>query len=169
VVTAVKRQISKKSGAEYARLTLEDFTGTAEALVFPEAWAKLNSGVHADGAYLLTGGYIPRDRGEEQAPFIVDTARSLDELKPSGAIGLALRWTASRRPDPETARAIAALCAAHPGPAPVFIEWTGANGGGAGDETVRLRSRQFKVDADEELIAALRGIVGADGVVLVRA
>src|SRR3989475_11135902 len=41
VVTVVKRQISKKTGAEYARLTLEDFHGTAEALVFPEAWAKL--------------------------------------------------------------------------------------------------------------------------------
>src|SRR6185295_10253852 len=36
VVTAVKRAISKKSGAEYARLILEDFHGTAEVLVFPE-------------------------------------------------------------------------------------------------------------------------------------
>src|SRR5437867_286512 len=43
VVTAVKRQISKKSGAEYARLTLEDFHGAAEVIVFPEAWARLNS------------------------------------------------------------------------------------------------------------------------------
>ncbi|MBI1968029.1 MAG: DNA polymerase III subunit alpha, partial [Gemmatimonadetes bacterium] len=42
VVTVVKRQVSKKSGAEYARLTLEDFHGTADALVFPEAWARLN-------------------------------------------------------------------------------------------------------------------------------
>jgi len=167
VVTALKRQISKKSGAEYARLTLEDFTGTAEALVFPEAWAKLNGVIQADGAYLLTGGYIPRDRGEEQAPFIVDSARSLDDLKPSGAIGVALRWSANTRPDPETARAIAALCAAHPGPTPVFLEWNGANG--SGNETVRLRSRSFRVDAAEDLLAALRDIVGMDGVHLVKA
>jgi len=39
VVTAIKRQISKKTGAEYARLTLEDFHGTAEALVFPKRGA----------------------------------------------------------------------------------------------------------------------------------
>ena len=167
VVTALKRQISKKSGAEYARLTLEDFTGTAEALVFPEAWAKLNGVIHTDGAYLLTGGYIPRDRGEEQAPFIVDSARSLDDLKPSGAIGVALRWTANTRPDPETARAIAALCAAHPGPTPVFLEWHGANG--SGNETVRLRSRSFRVDAADDLLAALRDIVGIDGVHLIKA
>src|SRR6266511_2932599 len=48
VVTVVKRQTSKKTGAEYARLTLEDFHGAAEALVFPEAWAKLNGVIHAD-------------------------------------------------------------------------------------------------------------------------
>ena len=169
VATAVKRQISKKSGAEYARLTLEDFTGTAEALVFPEAWAKLNTVIQADGAYLLTGGYIARDRGEEQAPFVVDSVRSLDDLKASGAIGVAVRWTATTRPDPETARAIAALCAAHPGPTPVFLEWTGTNGGGSGNETVRLRSRAFRVDAADDLLAALRDIVGSDAVHLIKA
>src|SRR5213080_1500108 len=62
VVTVVKRQISKKSGAEYARLVLEDFHGTAEALVFPEAWAKLNEVILPDRALLLTGSYSARDR-----------------------------------------------------------------------------------------------------------
>jgi len=57
VVTVVKRQISKKTGAEYARLTLEDFHGTAEALVFPEAWAKLNDVIRTDRALLLAGSY----------------------------------------------------------------------------------------------------------------
>ncbi len=166
-MTVVKRQVSKKSGAEYARLTIEDFHGAAEALVFPEAWAKLNLVIRTDGAYLLTGGYSARDRGEEQAQFIVDSARSLDELRPSGAIGVALRWTAGKAPEPESTRAIAALCAAHPGPTPVFIEWTGANG--AGNETVRLRSRAFRVDAAEDLLAALGKIVGVDSVQLVRA
>ena len=36
VITMVKRQISKKTGKEYARLTVEDFHGTAEAIVFPK-------------------------------------------------------------------------------------------------------------------------------------
>src|SRR3954471_23470788 len=64
VVTAVKRQISKKTGKEYARLVLEDFHGTAEAIVFPDAWAKLNGTIFPDAALLLTGGYSDRDRGE---------------------------------------------------------------------------------------------------------
>ena len=133
----------------------------------PEAWAKLNGVIHSDGAYLITGGYIARDQGEEQAPFIVESARALDELRPSGAIGVALRWTVASRPQPETTRAIAALCAAHPGPTPVFIEWRGENG--TGNETVRLRSKSFRVDAADDLLAALRNIVGVDAVTLVRA
>ena len=77
MVTAVKRQISKKTGKEYARLVLEDFHGTAEAIVFPEAWAKLNQAILPDAALLLTGGYSDRDRGEDRAPFIVESARPL--------------------------------------------------------------------------------------------
>ncbi len=38
VVTAIKRQLSKRSGAEFARLTVEDFSGSSEVLVFPESW-----------------------------------------------------------------------------------------------------------------------------------
>ncbi len=97
VVTAVKRQISKKTGKEYARLVLEDFHGTAEAIVFPDAWAKLNQTIVADASLLLTGGYSDRDRGEDHAPFIVETARRMDELKTSGALALSLRWRAADR------------------------------------------------------------------------
>jgi DNA polymerase-3 subunit alpha len=169
VVTVVKRQVSKKTGAEYARLVLEDFHGTAEALVFPEAWARLNAVIRPDGALLLTGGYSARDRGEEAAPFIVETARALDDLKANGLIGLALLWNASTPPDPDAARAAAALCAAHPGPAPVLVEWEGANGGGSAGLTARLRSRTLRVEPDDELLGALRGILGAERVHLVKA
>jgi DNA polymerase-3 subunit alpha len=167
VATVVKRQVSKKTGAEYARLTLEDFHGTAEALVFPEAWAKLNAVIRPDGVLLLTGGYSARDRAEEQAPFIVEAARPLDDLKPSGAIGVALRWRApdGPSPDPDTARAVAALCAAHPGPTPLLVEWSEGNGE---TSTTRLRSRSLRVDAADDLLVALRALLGADRVRFVR-
>src|SRR5205807_8039766 len=163
VVTVLKRQISKKTGAEYARLTLEDFHGTADALVFPEAWAKLNDVIHADDALLLSGGHSARDRDEEQAPFIVDAARPLDELKDSGAIGIALSWPSADPPPPDVARAVAALCASHPGPAPVLLEY-----GGNGTQA-RLRSRSLRVAVADDLLAALRELLGAERVQLVKA
>jgi DNA polymerase III subunit alpha len=170
VVTAVKRQVSKKTGAEYARLVLEDFHGTAEALVFPDAWSRLNTAIRTDDALLLTGGYSARDRGEDKAPFIVEAARPLDDLRTSGQIGLALRWKASRPPAPEATRAAAALCAAHPGPVPVLVEWEGPNGDGNGSPlAARLVSRSLRVDPDDELLGALRDLFGADGVHLVKA
>jgi len=164
VVTAVKRQISKKTGKEYARVVLEDFHGSAEAIVFPDAWAKLNQTIVADAALLLTGGYSDRDRGEDHAPFIVESARRMDQLKTSGAVALSLRWGAPSAPRPEALQQVAALCSAHPGPTPLYIEWSDGNG-----EAVRLRSRRVKVRAEEDLVRALRDLLGADSVHYVKA
>ncbi|HEY8197819.1 MAG TPA: DNA polymerase III subunit alpha, partial [Gemmatimonadales bacterium] len=151
VVTGVKRQISKKTGKEYARLVLEDFHGTAEAIVFPDAWAKLNQTILPDAALLLTGGYSDRDRGEDQAPFIVEAARELADLKASGAVALSLRWRSPSGLQPSALQAVAALCSAHPGPTPLYIEWSDGNG-----EAVRLRSRRVRVAAEDDLVRALR-------------
>jgi len=164
VVTGVKRQISKKTGKEYARLVLEDFHGTAEAIVFPDAWARLNGTILPDAGLLLTGGYSDRDRGEDHAPFIVEAARPLDDLKSSGAVALSLRWRSPTAPDPEKLRAAAALCSAHPGPTPLYIEWSDGNG-----ESVRLRSRRVRVAAEDNLVRALRDLLGADSVHYIKA
>ncbi len=183
VVTVVKRQTAKRSGAEYARLTLEDFHGTAEALVFPEAWAKLSDAIRPDRALLFTGSHSARDREEEQAPFIVEAAQPLDELRASGAIGVAIAWSRAAPPPPDAARAVAALCAAHPGPAPVLVEWAdGADPGldpglhpwlhpGAPPPLAiaRLRSRSLRVAVADDLLAGLRALLGPDHVHLVRA
>ena len=164
VVTAVKRQISKKTGKEYARLVLEDFHGTAEAIVFPEAWAKLNQIILPDSALLLTGGYSDRDRGDDQAPFIVEAARPLADLKSSGALALSLRWRAPSAPEPGAVKEVAAICSAHPGPTPLYIEWSDGNG-----EAVRLRSRRIRVAAEDDLVRALRDLLGPESVHYVKA
>jgi DNA polymerase-3 subunit alpha len=164
VVTGVKRQISKKTGKEYARLVLEDFHGTAEAIVFPDAWTKLNQIILPDSALLLTGSYSDRDRGEDQAPFIVETALQLSELKASGALALSLRWRSPSAPQPSALRAVAALCSAHPGPTPLYIEWSDGNG-----EAIRLRSRRVRVAAEEDLLRALRDLLGSESVHYVKA
>ena len=164
LVTAVKRQISRRSGAEYARLTLEDFHGTAEALVFPEAWARLAGAIREDEAYLFTGSYSARDRHEERAQFLAEQARPLRELKARGAMGVALRWSTGDGMSPEVPPAVAALCAAHPGPAPVFVEWSEADGAIA-----KLRSRRLRVELNGHLLRALRDLAGEHHVHLVRA
>jgi DNA polymerase-3 subunit alpha len=164
LVTNVKRQTSKR-GAEWARLVLEDFHGSAEALCFPEAWKKLSQVIRQDGAYLVSGGWSQRDRGEDEAPFIVEEAVPLADLRPSGRVALALRWNARDHVPGGTAAQVAALCRAYPGPAPVIVEWGDDNGGG----TARFRSRALNVSLDDDLLAALRDLLGEGHVELVRA
>jgi DNA polymerase-3 subunit alpha len=164
VMTQVKRQISKKTGKEYARLVLEDFHGTAEAICFPDAWAKLNQAILPDAALLLTGGYSDRDRGEDRAPFIIEAARPLQELRETGAFALSVRWQLPAAPPPEKVRAIARVCTAHPGPMPLYIDWTDGNG-----EAVRLRSRSIRVALEEDLVQGLRELVGPDAIHYIRA
>ena len=164
VVTAVTRRISRKSGAEYARLTVEDFHGTAEAIVFPEKWSKLSSVILPDAALLLTGTYSSRDRGEDRAPFVVEDALPLADLKAGGAVAVELAWEPGQGPSRETARALATLCAAHPGPAPVFVQWSDGNG-----VTTRLRAQRLQVELTEALLEGLRGVLGPEQVRLVRA
>jgi DNA polymerase-3 subunit alpha len=164
VVTGIKRQISKKTGKEYARLVVEDFHGTAQALVFPDTWATINQTIVEDSCLLLSGGYSERDRGEDRAPFVIEGARPLDGLRLSGAVALAVRWARPVAPTGEDLRAVASVVAQHPGPAPVYIDWTAGNG-----ESVRLRSRRMRVSPNEELVHALRSQLGPDAVRLVKA
>ncbi len=164
VVTLVKRQISKKTGKEYARLTLEDFQGTAEAIVFPDAWARLSQIIAPDLAVLLTGGFSARDRGEERAPFVVEQARPLADLKASGALGVALRWSLPDAPTPEQVRQVLALCTRYPGPAPLYIEWSDGNG-----ERLRARARRIRVAAEDELVTGLKQLLGPTAVAYVKA
>jgi DNA polymerase-3 subunit alpha len=165
VVTAVKRQIARRSGAEWARLVVEDFHGSAEVIVFPEAWAKLSKMIVPDGAYLLLGGYSPRDRQEEEARLVIEDAQPLADVAASGRLGLALRLAGGDAAGGDPARAVAALCRAHPGAAPLFLEWPAEDNGGA----ARFRSRSLRVALDEELLVALRELLGADAVSLVKA
>jgi DNA polymerase-3 subunit alpha len=164
VVTAVKRRISRKTGAEYARLSLEDFHGTAEAIVFPDAWSKLSDVIVPDAALLVSGSYSARDRGEDRAPFIVEAAEPLAALRESGTIGVEVVWNQETQGNQDMARGVAALCASYPGPAPVFVEWSDGNG-----TTTRLRSRSVRVQLRDEFLDALRELVGGDHVRLVKA
>ena len=165
VVTSIKRQTAKRTGAEWAKVTLEDFHGSAEALVFPEAWKKLHRVLLPDGAFLVSGGYSLRDRGEEDAPFIVEDAQPLADFRTNGRVALALRWARRDAMPAGAMQAAAAVCRAHPGRAPVLVEWSDDNGGG----TSRFRSKGLQVALDDDLISALKDVVGADKVELVRA
>jgi DNA polymerase-3 subunit alpha len=91
VITAIRRQIAKRSGAEFARLTVEDFSGSCEVLVFPEAWGVIADRVKTDVPVLIRGGYSRRDQGTENPTLIVESIEPFAEKRLNGDAGRAHR------------------------------------------------------------------------------
>jgi DNA polymerase-3 subunit alpha len=163
VVTGIKRQISKKSGSEFARLTVEDFSGTAELLVFPEAWAALGDRVQTDVPVLIKGAYGRRDQGADNPTFIVESITRLAELRASGQFAVALDLDAEAGLPADVMRDIRAVAEAHPGSAPLELRWRGPDGSPA-----RLRSSSLKLSTAGPALVELRSLVGPERVRLVR-
>jgi DNA polymerase III subunit alpha len=162
VVTNVKRQTSKKSGSEFARLTIEDFSGSAEVLVFPEKWATLNDQIRTDVPILLKGAYSRRDEGSDNPAFIVESATKLAEMRTNGQVTVAIEL-AKGAYSGDVISDVRAIAETYPGSAPLEFRWSDGNGTQA-----RLRSRSLKLAADGAALSALRNILGESSVRLQR-
>ena len=163
VVTSIKRQISKKSGNEFARLTVEDFSGSAEVLVFPEAWAAISDRVVADVPVLLKGAYGRRDQGADNPTFIVESVTRLAELRTTGQISVAIELAPDSALSAGVLADIRAVVEAHPGSSPLEVRWQGADGA-----TARMRSASLTLSPASNALLELRALLGTDRVQLVR-
>ncbi|MGH7504808.1 MAG: DNA polymerase III subunit alpha, partial [Longimicrobiales bacterium] len=127
VVTAVSRQISKRDGSEWGRITVEDFSGTASVLAFRDVWEHYHDLLVQDAAVLVRGTVSGRDRDEDAPPIFLDGAVPLTALRGNGSLALEVELC----PD-VTADALAAAAAAfqaNPGSSPLLVRWTQLNGG----------------------------------------
>jgi DNA polymerase-3 subunit alpha len=167
VVTAVKKQISKRSGAEFARLTVEDFSGSSEVLVFPEAWVTLVDRVRQEVPVLLEGGYSKRDQGGDSPTFIVESLTPFVEMRLTGQVAVSIDLSAASTLTPEVMNDVRAVvethATAHESSPPLEVLWNDGNGSRA-----RLRSRSLKIAASQAALTDLRALLGADRVRLVR-
>ena len=163
VITAIKRQISKRTGAEFARLTVEDFSGSSEVLVFPEAWSVLSERIRTDVPLLLKGGYSKRDQTEENATFIVEGITRFEEVRASGQMAVAIDLVLGAGMPPDVMDDVRAVVEAHHGSTPLELRWSDGNGSRA-----RLRSRSLKLAATGAALTELRALLGPERVRLVR-
>jgi DNA polymerase-3 subunit alpha len=167
VVTAIKRQTSKRSGAEFARLTVEDFSGSSEVLVFPEAWGLLADRVRPDLPLLLKGGYSRRDQGGENPTFILESATPIGELRMTGQVAIALHLDGGNGMVPDVMRDVRAVidsyATTHASAPAVEVYWADGQHG-----TTRLRSKSLRLAPSYSALTDLRAILGAERVRLVR-
>src|SRR6476659_4051831 len=167
VVTAIKRQISKRSGAEFARLTVEDFSGSSEVLVFPESWGLLADRVRTDVPILMKGGYSKRDQDADSPTFIVESVTPFAELRLNGQVSISIELALGEALSPEAMSDVRAVVDAHAtshsGAPPLELGWNDGNGTRA-----RLKSRSLRLAATQAALTDLRALLGTERVRLVR-
>jgi DNA polymerase III subunit alpha len=162
VVTEAARQISKKDGSEWGRITVEDFHGTATVLAFGESWARYKEILKQDAPVLIRGAVSNRERDEEDPPVFLDSAVSLSEIRGTGDVGVQIE-IGSDGPAADALAAAKRILAQHEGPGQLVVVWR--NGG---TEQTRLKSRTMRVAPRDELLTALREALGPERVSLHR-
>jgi DNA polymerase-3 subunit alpha len=167
VITAVKKQISKRSGSEFARLTVEDFSGSTEVLIFPEKWSAISDRIKTDVPVLIKGGYSKRDRDADSPTFIIESVTPFAELAFSGQIGVSITLGHGADVNADVLKDVRAVIETHSTGSTVApaleVRWKDGNGG------TRLRSRSLRLPASHAALTELRALLGSDRVHLVRA
>ncbi len=151
------RAMRSKKGARFGIYTLQDATGSAELLVFPEAFARLEPFL-LPGTPLVVKGRLNVE--ESGTKISVQDVRHLD--RPAAEPAQFLIRVDRKAMDAAGLDRIQLLLEGRPGSCKVTFELVGAEG-----EVALMRSAK-SVEPGEDLAAALRQVAGVDGVEVVR-
>ncbi|MDN5326473.1 MAG: polymerase subunit alpha [Moorella sp. (in: firmicutes)] len=180
LVSGLRRLVTRK-GDPMAVLTLEDFSGQVEAVIFPRVYSQVRSWLAPDRAVLVQGQV---DKQEEGAQVLANLVRPLvpesgggDRTKPTGRLippdGPTGTYHAGPGTGPagqasagyETARlylklsgqgqltALRDTLTAYPGPCPVYLYLADSR------RTIALH-RRYWIKPVPELLASLAGLLG---------
>ena len=152
------RPMRSRRGARWAILTLQDRTGVIEALVFPEAFGKLEAILKSNTPLLVKGRVAVEDVGTR---LIVADARLLDQLADRPPSLLRVRMDLSTV-NTGAIDQLQKLFSSRPGRCKVSFELIKDDGSAA---TLDAGSA---VLADRELVERVREICGTDSVALVQ-
>jgi DNA polymerase-3 subunit alpha len=152
------RPMRSRKGDRWAIATLQDMTGSLEALVFPEALGRLEGVLKSGAPLILRGRVNAEDAGTRIA---VQEAKPLDQLNPAGSEMVRVRVELGTM-DEYTLDELKKVFAKWPGSCPIAFDLTDANGA-----TATLRSNQ-RVRLHEALVEEVRKWCGADAVQIVR-
>jgi DNA polymerase-3 subunit alpha len=154
------RPMRSRKGDRWAILNLQDMTGQLEALVFPEAFARLEGLLKSGVPLLLKGRVNVEDAGTRVA---IQEAKRLDDVAgtPEGTARMRVRIDLSSM-DEMTLNLIKDILAGSPGPCPIVFDIFDPDG-----SVATLDSKQ-RVRIDDGLIIRLQQMPGVGPVEVVR-
>lgn len=139
IVAAAKKKITKK-GSAMLFVTIEDMSGSVEALVFPKLY-ETTQGIWQEGAAVVIQGKTPKEAGDNK--LFVEKVEVL--RGETAAVHVAL----SKEEAIQHGEAIKALFAAHPGEMDVYVR--------IGEQLIRAQGR---VAWSEELAEKFGALIG---------
>ena len=156
IVVSMRAMRSKK-GDRWAILSLQDMTGGVEALVFPEAFARLETTLKSGTSLLFRGKVNVEDAGTR---ISLQEARPLDQVSDAGTAVMRVRVDISSM-DEYTLDRLKELFARSPGPCPISFDLRDPDG-----LMATLRSNQ-RVKINDQLVDRIREMCGPDAVEVV--
>jgi DNA polymerase III subunit alpha len=152
------RPMHSRRGARWSILTLQDRTGVVEALIFPEAFHKLEPILKPATPLLVRGRVAVEDVGTR---LIVGDARFLDQA-PTRSAGMLRVRVGLNSLDAAALDRLQELFSSRPGRCRVAFELVQEDG------TEATLESSSAVQLDPELMERVREICGADSVVVVQ-
>lgn len=125
IINHVKGMVTKK-GAPMGYITLEDFTGEIEVVVFPSAWEKYRELLRNDAAILLSGRVQANERTvhilAERIALLDDVKqRKEDQIAQRGHIRALHLYLDEWHESAEVSRQLVVILKRHHGQIPVFL------------------------------------------------
>jgi len=150
------RPMRSKKGARWAIATLQDQTGVVEALVFPEAFQRLEPVLKSGTPLVIKGRVNVEEVGTRVA---VSEARPIDQMLQRAPALLCVRVDL-KAADQGMLNELDELIASRPGRCRVEFDLLSDDGSEAKLESAR------SVQVDPELLERIRGICGPDAIVM---
>jgi DNA polymerase-3 subunit alpha len=165
VVTSLNASVGRSSGKEYCKLTVEDFHGTAAAMVFGDVWQETRGLFAEDAPVLIEGQVSANSRDEENPPIFVDSVRLLQSVDVSGGIAVCIDLREGDEARPGEFKSVRQVLASSPGDGALYLRW---HPEGNGVEPPLLASSSLRVTPSATLLADLRALLGSERVHLIR-
>ncbi len=157
IITAIKATNDRK-GDRMAFVTLEDFTGRAEVIVFSSAYAKRRDEIKRDAAVIIEGKVSTRE--DEVPKILVNDVVPLSRAYTRFVERVAITIASAGLEEP-TLEELKSLLLSHPGRCPVELVVRPAAGG-----AVTISASGVRVEPSRDLIEGLEDMVGETNVEL---
>jgi DNA polymerase-3 subunit alpha len=157
IISQLKTTTDRK-GERMAFVTIEDFTGRAELVVFSSIYAKRREEIHRDAAVIVEGKVSTRE--EEEPKVLVSDVVPLADAHQRFVERVIITITSAGLEEPPL-EDLRELLLSHPGRCPVDLVVRPADG-----EAVTISASGLKVQTSRELLDDLEGMVGESNVKL---